>query len=70
MSVVTALFNAPSFVVGAVLGMVIGALIVENGANNVEMKQDLTDHNQLVADCESRLPRNKFCELVAREVKQ
>lgn len=65
----TALFNAPSCVIGLMLGAVLGAFIVENGKNHTHLKEQVAHANQIVADCEAELPRNLRCELTAKVIK-
>lgn len=61
----TALFNLPSFTLGAV----IASLIVVFVCDNVAVKPRdaiILEHNQVIADCEANLPRNQSCELTAK----
>lgn len=63
------LFNAPSALIGAILGMLFGGLVVENGTNHTLAKEQATHANQLITQCEAVIPRNHRCKLTAEVVK-
>jgi hypothetical protein len=64
----TVLFNAPSCVIGAIFGMIVGGVIVENSQDSQDRKAQVEHANQLITTCEAMLPRNLRCELTAKVV--
>lgn len=62
----TALFNAPSCIIGLLFGTLFGAIMVEKGVNMKHLKENTAHLNQVIAACEADLPRSQSCELTAK----
>ena len=65
----TALFNAPSAIIGLLVGMLMGSFLLQHSDSYTDMEMSVAEANQLVSDCEAKLPRNLSCKLTAEVVK-